>query len=931
MAKILTVSDIHIHDYPQRNPSEKFRLYQTRTVASNIIEAGKQYGCEYIVFAGDILEKYLIRPYIQSEVKLFLDQIMNEFREGWIIWGNHDMDSKSQDQSASDTCLSVMLPKNLHYADGLQIRMDSSDIAFSNWKPKFDLSWIKGTVDVLFTHATISYSPGDPYQSQEMDESKFDLAICGDIHRRAQSGKYVSIGVPQRCKIGDSDESSGVIYDTVDKTWNWVNLNPHDNLLKMDYTDDPRLEGFNPELGTWFIYKPNNVGHTETGVRNILIPEWEKIEKLTHDIIVDNGLSGVHSEVLRNCKNIESLEVDFNFTLTRFYCKNWRSIDEASIYFNEGDKILIRGANGAGKSSLLSAIKYAFTENRFLKEFIQFGAKECLTEVEFVYQGKRCIIQRGTKKFGLYVDDVQMNYGSKKEFEEDMHNRFPFIDYMDIFFFDENHLKLIGDIAPERKSEIISKFFKLDKIDYYNQVASDMLSIRNKSVAGVKDDREICLRMITELDQRLSNMSLPQRSLEELRSIYDTAIVLQNKYQTYMRYLETSSDLASSLKLYEVNLMKAQSEIDSYPQLGVLQIELSGVDDELSELRGQEANIRYAKDKKRDLERELQRINAEGSEVFGKLQMMKESRCPTCKQIVPHEELKEEMVVYEQKFQDLLQRQEETKRSLNEINTVLSSYSDITPRLRELEEVRLKLNSDIVSLGKAKETYLECQRLIEKTKNSLGIIEIPEKVELPEGFLESLTRIREEIIIWENWNSYNLEKEKYLNRLEECNAQLSGIQEEINLLGAYIDLTGTTGKIYEEIMGRLSKDFSDNQVKYEVITYEFRKKKHLDLASYYNKSGNWVSYVAASSGQKTVLDVNFLSKIVTRMGLLIMDEFLKSLDPENHDICIDMIDKMNVGCIMLSSHMETIGKFNNKSMNLSLNDSGSTMIDLVLE
>ena len=62
-----------------------------------------------------------------------------------------------------------------------------------------------------------------------------------------------------------------------------------------------------------------------------------------------------------------------------------------------------------------------------------------------------------------------------------------------------------------------------------------------------------------------------------------------------------------------------------------------------------------------------------------------------------------------------------------------------------------------------------------------------------------------------------------------------------------------------------------------------------------------------------------------------MDEFLKSLDPENHDLCVEMIDKMNVGCVMLSSHMETIGKFNNKSMNLSLNDSGSTMINLMLE
>ena len=41
MSKILAVADIHINDYANRNPSNRFRLYQTRTVAQNIIEVGK--------------------------------------------------------------------------------------------------------------------------------------------------------------------------------------------------------------------------------------------------------------------------------------------------------------------------------------------------------------------------------------------------------------------------------------------------------------------------------------------------------------------------------------------------------------------------------------------------------------------------------------------------------------------------------------------------------------------------------------------------------------------------------------------------------------------------------------------------------------------------------------------------------------------------
>ena len=82
--------------------------------------------------------------------------------------------------------------------------------------------------------------------------------------------------------------------------------------------------------------------------------------------------------------------------------------------------------------------------------------------------------------------------------------------------------------------------------------------------------------------------------------------------------------------------------------------------------------------------------------------------------------------------------------------------------------------------------------------------------------------------------------------------------------------------------------------------------------------------MGACSSQKTVLDVNFLQKI-DRLGLL--EDELKHLDPENHDICLEMISQMNIGCIMISSHMESIAAFNNKSCKLSLNSGGLTKID----
>ncbi len=91
MSKILLTSDIHLFDYTGRNPSNRFRLYQSRIISQNIIEVGKQEGCDYLVLAGDIVERPIMPGYIQLEVKKFLDAVCANFKNVFIIWGQHDL------------------------------------------------------------------------------------------------------------------------------------------------------------------------------------------------------------------------------------------------------------------------------------------------------------------------------------------------------------------------------------------------------------------------------------------------------------------------------------------------------------------------------------------------------------------------------------------------------------------------------------------------------------------------------------------------------------------------------------------------------------------------------------------------------------------------------------------------------------------------
>ena len=937
MAKILSIADIHIHDYPQRNPNEKFRLYQTRQVAQNIIETAKNEGAEILVIAGDVLEKSIIRPYVQAEVKLFLDTLMSFFSVGYIIWGNHDQDNKGSDQVFTDSCLSVMLPPNLYYSDQKEIIIDNSRIAFSNWRPgeKIDLDWIQGCVDVLFTHATISYSGSDLFKSQTLDESKFNLAICGDIHKPGQVGKYVSIGIPQRCKMSDGEDLTGVIYDCTTKEWKWVNLDPHGATMRFQYTPAREEEGWHNDIGTWKIYKPENLGIKDNAVKDIKVPAWQEVENLITGIILSNGLGEVHGEVLKNIKDISSKEVDFDFTLTRFYCKNWRSIDEVELFFDQGDKILITGKNGAGKSSLLSALRYAFEENRFIKDFIQLGTKDCLTEVDFLYQGSHYRIQRGSKSYGFWINGEPQKYNNKRLFEEDMHQRFPFIDYMDVYFFDSDHHKLIGDITPERKSEIISKFFKLDKIDAYNEEAEILLDIFNKNSWKWKEEINKSTEVLGFIEGKLNLIQLPGTSKAELESLKREGLELQKKERLWNDWCIFSNSTSiriegvkDSIKTLEDDISKSETEQKINETIKSLEDIRDNYSTELGALGS--IGLRFDSTK-----RELDLVNQEGSKLYIEWENLGKTKvCPCCGQEIKNtESIEKHKAELETKLTDLKEKQGQLISILESLNT---ERLEEDKKRSELKQNIEKINSEI-SVCMTKRNILQkkikdlqgSKDLLLNLENQLSSYIIPEEIKLPDNFMEQMGNIEAGIMTWNTFESLLRDKAQAEQSIQKCQEELNKISTITEDLQRYIKLTGPTGKIYEEIMNRLAEQFSDNQVKYEVITYNFRKKDHLDLASSYkNSTGNWIAYQACSSGQKTVLDVNFLSKIVTKLGILIMDEFLKHLDPSNHEACIELIESMNIGCIMLSSHMETIAAFNNKSCKLELNDSGVTKIIL---
>ena len=642
MSKILAIADIHLHDYPHRNSFPYQRLYQgSRTVAENIVKVGKQEGCEYIAICGDLIEKSIIRPYVMAEAYNFLHTLMSNFKEGWIIWGNHDVDSKNSEQVMTDSCLALFLPPNLHYMHQKSIDFEGKKLGFNNWQPDIDLSWVSGKLDYLFTHARISYKEdSDLFQSQYLDESKFDLAFCGDIHRPGQIGKYVSIGIPQRCKMSDGDKCTGIVLEPSSGIWNWVNLNPEDNLMKFQYVSDPDLEGWNETFYTWNIYKPALDSFVDPST-NIKVSGWDKIESLVSDAIIKSGLQDLHQKVLDSITNIDAGEVDFNFTPTRFYCKNWRSIDEVEMYFNEGDKILIIGENGSGKSSLLSAIKYAFCDVRStpglssLKPFVQFGTKDCLAEIEFMYQGNKCKIRRGTKEYGLWINDEPMKYSNKSDFEVDCRKRFPFIEYMEVMIHDQDHNQFIGNLTGERLAEIISKAFKLDRIDTYNDAAQALLEKNINDCSGWVAKINESKKILSFIETKLGSIVLPSLSEEELENRKREGLELQKKSLAWTQFITTSSRLQASIENLESERANLVTQISGFRSSQEIDSEITASQETIKNLQSRLFELAGLKNKIVMKEAELKRVLEDGKklrEEWNKIDPEKTSYCPTCHQ-----------------------------------------------------------------------------------------------------------------------------------------------------------------------------------------------------------------------------------------------------------------------------------------------------------
>ena len=940
MSRILITSDIHFDSYPNRTPSEGYRLNQSYKVIENLLEIGKRESADYVFILGDILEKQNRDSDIHSVVKKCLEKLMTGFKEGYYILGNHDMKTKSLISESSEadlisSYLHLYIPESLHYMDRKVLELDGVTFGFRNYSssPTLDLSFIKESgrekIDVLLGHSSQSYQDGDPpYPVQNYDESLVGLAFFGHIHQSVCKGSKVSVGVPQRCKITD-DKPRVVIYDTILGTWKYVDADPDKKLMDFQETTNSD-DYFDPISNTYYISKKKPTGNEEL-LKAVTSTRYDKIFE---DEIQARGLSEVHKSV-KDSTPIESLErLDLDFRVTSLKIHNWRSIKDLSITFPVSGKYLVSGHNGAGKSSLYSALSYGLSGKcpGQAKDNIRFGEKEMYIEVGVEYKGSSYLIHRGTSKIEVIKDGKILELGNKTQTKEGIIKELPFLEAMDLLYYNEGNQRILGQSSSSdtSKLQILYKILGLNEIDAYNSVAQVIQKKLTKEFEKIHESYLISAASLEEKENYLKSLELqysgvsgfdPISRIEELRETLGRYQELYRAKQEYDRRVQENSKITSEISLTTGLIKEFTSRLSSLPTSDSLNSKIEITTKELGEVKSELSVLLTAQSEISRLQGRQEFILQEGKRIKQELDDLEEEAkkpvvcksygipCPVVTEEMKRNMLSSKKIELETARNQKLSEYYEISNSLSTLQSSPDQIKTLTEKVSSLQTLltgyqrELKEVLDVTTKLKAKEEYL----------STLTLNDVPLPPELPIDLLTRITGLTTEISTLEGYQrlrfEYQKAKEDHLH-LKETHDKSS---KTLSDYSEYISLTKPSGVVYTKIFEIIMGSFSDNHVRYEVNITRRGESRYINILAYLHKKGTEeVSYQGASQGEKCMMDIHFLSNLKVKFGLLILDEFLGNLDPDNHDEALKKMQSLETNLLFVTSHKENIIPFPNR-------------------
>ena len=446
--KIAHLADIQIRLFKRK---EEYRY-----IFEQLEESFKKHRPDIIAVCGDIVHNKVSLSPESVDLTSDLLRLLSEYADVYMIPGNHDLVviNKSRLDALSPIVKNINSPR-IHYYTKSQLVNIYNDLTFGmfslidteNYPINFEKKY--GRYIALY-HGTLA---GAVYENEQVSKNpennvemflNYDLALCGDIHKRQRIENAYYCGSLVQQNYGESAEKGYLLWDLDDFSYNFIKINNLWTYNTIDLTENKELPDIQlsekPRIRVILssptvseiqkVYadvrkKWNNVEEIiikhkdeQNEKDNALtrledISTLENIEKLLNEHLKDKvkdetirKIIDINKEVywkvpdisLRNIVwNLEELEISNMFSYGK---------DNKIDFKNYSGIVGIFAPNRTGKSSIIDSILHVITgkNSKFKKNYNVVNNKEseCFGSVvisigDIRYKIERTVI-RGDKK-----------------------------------------------------------------------------------------------------------------------------------------------------------------------------------------------------------------------------------------------------------------------------------------------------------------------------------------------------------------------------------------------------------------------------------------------------------------------------------------------------------------------------------------------------
>lgn len=644
-------------------------------------------------------------------------------------------------------------------------------------------------------------------------------------------------------------------------------------------------------------------------------------------------------------------------TLKNLYLKNFMSVSELEIDFEEDTVISISGQNGSGKSTLIYAIAFALTGYRkgeSYRNYIKTGCDTAVVVLDALLKGYPLNIEveiRNLKNFApikrkvVYKDVEYLNSDYTQFMKE--HE----LDYLEnVMFLFQGNDDIIKS-KPAERAAILKHLFQLDFSNAVSSLKEKQESVKSKliesnailkSLESKKFEKQPLKREVLESVLLGWNKEIAEinNSLNELQKISITEVNevhsqveslkqdingAQNKVQTYnLQYqsLEHSREkLEEEIKEYE----KKKDELEiTYSQSNIeLEDCLSTIDTLTQTLEEHKQNLKLFSYKKSQLDSQI-KVSSNGT-------------CHACGQPITEDHIKEllkeqvdleiqlkekeELVNYTQKeLSNCITQKENLTRKMKEIETQQSTYQSNLEKKKNVDNNIQTIVDNISSQTK----YLEILKqslntALEKMRKLDTILPLVSK---KDDLLNEKNNLESRITEANSIRDYN-KQIKLLNEhieAEEKNNEESKKTQAIESNNLTIDLgtIKTSIDIFENLFPnyvvlQACKQLEDyiNSIIQKLFPYMSvsLKQNRSGVNFYYTveEAGEELPVCMASGAQGRILSLAYSVALAKMYGIncILIDEVDASMTPENAGQVYEFIASLeDIPQIIFISHRE---------------------------